>query len=272
MQRRIYAISRAERYSPNSVDKDAAILDSVGRRLAQMGYEIVTADEESVPVDEDAVAYLSMGRSAAALSVLREMEAAGVLVVNSPGAVDLCCNRRRLNDLLLREGVPLPPDSGSYGYWLKRGEGTAESAGDVQYAGDRDEARLLRRRMGEAGISDVVVQAHMVGDLVKFYGVRGTGFFRTFYPGDDGQWKFGDECRNGKPKHYAFSMEGLHAVAERAADVTRTDIYGGDCIVGADGSITIIDFNDWPSFSRCREDAAEAMAGLVAARIEKRHP
>jgi len=40
-------------------------------------------------------------------------------------------------------------------------------------------------------------------------------------------------------------------------------VYGGDCIVGEDGSFCIIDFNDWPSFSRCREDAATAIATLI---------
>ena len=94
-----------------------------------------------------------------------------------------------------------------------------------------------------------------------------TGFFRFFYPGDDGQWKFGDERRNGRPCHYRFSAPGLRAMAERAASIAGTDVYGGDCIVRADGSVCIIDFNDWPSFSRCRDEAAEAIAGLVEARM-----
>jgi hypothetical protein len=40
-------------------------------------------------------------------------------------------------------------------------------------------------------------------------------------------------------------------------------VYGGDCIVTVDGAWYMIDFNDWPSFSRCREEAAEAIAGLM---------
>lgn len=272
MQRRIYAVGRAVRYSPNSVEKDAAILSSVSRRLMQMGFDVVTVGEETLPDDFDAVAYISMGRSASVLRTLTEKERAGALVVNRPGAVDLCCNRRRLNELLASEDVPLPPDIGRYGYWLKRAEGTAESALDVQYARDQDEVQALRREMKETGIGDVIVQAHVRGDLVKFYGVRGTGFFRIFYPGDDGQWKFGDECRNGQPQHYAFSYDELHTVAERAACATGIDIYGGDCIVDVDGRLTIIDFNDWPSFSRCREEAAETMAAMVAARLGRSNP
>ncbi|MFS6554926.1 hypothetical protein VPJ68_05445, partial [Parabacteroides distasonis] len=40
-------------------------------------------------------------------------------------------------------------------------------------------------------------------------------------------------------------------------------MYGGDAIVTADGNFVIIDFNDWPSFSRCRDEAAEAIAEYV---------
>ena len=36
-----------------------------------------------------------------------------------------------------------------------------------------------------------------------------------------------------------------------------------EAIVRADGSFCVIDFNDWPSFSRCREEAAEAIASLI---------
>ena len=91
-----------------------------------------------------------------------------------------------------------------------------------------------------------MVTAHVMGDLVKFYGVRGTDFFRTYYPGDDGVSKFGDERVNGKPAHYEFDTAHLKADAEKAASLINIDIYGGDCIVREDGSYAIIDFNDWP--------------------------
>ena len=34
----------------------------------------------------------------------------------------------------------------------------------------------------------------------------------------------------------------------------HTPVYGGDAIVKSNGTYVIIDFNDWPSFSRCREE------------------
>ena len=50
---------------------------------------------------------------------------------------------------------------------------------------------------------------------------------------------------------------------DEAAKVLQVDVYGGDCIVSPDGSIRIIDFNDWPSFAPCRKEAAIAIGQAV---------
>jgi hypothetical protein len=68
---------------------------------------------------------------------------------------------------------------------------------------------------------------------------------------------------NGKAQHFAFDEPYLIHEVHRLADVVSLDIYGGDAIIDKDGRIYIIDFNDWPSFSRCREDAAKAIAKLL---------
>ena len=265
----ILAIGRAERYSPNSVDKDAAILRCVADALRQKGFDVETTAETDFGGGIGADAYLSMGRAARTLEQLTGLEEKGAVVVNGTAGVALCCNRRRLTEVLRRGGVPVAPPTGQHGYWLKRASGVAEGPLDVQYAASEADVPVVMDGMKRRGISDVMVSAHVVGDLLKFYGVRSTGFFRFYYPGDDGQWKFGDERRNGRPHHYRFSHEALHAVAERAATLAGIDVYGGDCIVGADGSACVIDFNDWPSFSRCRGEAAAAIAQLVASRLSK---
>ena len=120
----------------------------------------------------------------------------------------------------------------------------------------------------QRGITDVVTQAHVKGDVVKFYGVEGTGFFRYYYSGDDIETKFGDEERNGKPQYYSFSSSNLQADAEKLACLLQTPIYGGDAIVREDSSYVIIDFNDFPSFSRCREKAAKAIVGRMKQKVE----
>lgn len=273
----VLAIGRAERYSPNSVDKDAAVLEGVCRILRSKGMTVSTVSEDvfleggNGKGDGDAGSfadggnksygiYVSMGRHAETLRFLRQRQAEDAVVVNNPDGVALCCRRKELNDRLREAGVPLPPDEGSHGYWLKRACGVAESKNDVRYAATHDEMVDLRREMAGEGIGDVLVQAHVEGDLVKFYGVSDEDFFRIYYPGDDGQWKFGDEQRNGKPSHYNFDIRRLHDTVEKAASTIGVGVYGGDAIVTADGNFVIIDFNDWPSFSRCRDEAAAAIA------------
>ena len=51
---------------------------------------------------------------------------------------------------------------------------------------------------------------------------------------------------------------------DQAASTIQLDIYGGDCIIQPDGRPVLIDLNDWPSFSRCRDEAAQAIAERIS--------
>ena len=161
--------------------------------------------------------------------------------------------------MMERIGTPIPPKEGNDGYWLKRGDAAAQTSDDVVFAADKEALATAVQTMRDRGITDFVVSAHVVGDLVKFYGVGEGRFFRYYYPTDDGASKFGDECRNGAACHYPFDEEALRREAERLAEAVGVSIYGGDAIVRADGSFCLIDFNDWPTFSPCREEAAKAI-------------
>ena len=88
--------------------------------------------------------------------------------------------------------------------------------------------------------------------------------FTDYYPDDDGEWKFGDESRNGPPHHYPFDAQALQTMMDQAASTIQLDIYGGDCIIQPDGRPVLIDLNDWPSFSRCRDEAAQAIAERIS--------
>jgi putative hydrolase of the HAD superfamily len=149
------------------------------------------------------------------------------------------------------------------GYWVKRGYGSAEHEDDVQYAPDMETAQHIAEEMQRHGIPDVDIRAHIKGDLLKFYAVKDTDFFRCYYPTADGDWKFGNERHNGKPHYYPYDAKALKAMAERAADLCQLQVYGGDCIIRPDGTPVLIDLNDWPSFSRCREEAAKAIADSI---------
>lgn len=261
----LLAVHRAERYSPNSIDRDRAIICAVADRLAVAGFAVSHVGEDSLPPAVTADAIISMARSHRALDILSAAAGTGVTVVNRPDAV-MKATRSGIDALMRTYGLPAAPPDGCDGYWLKRGDEAAQERGDVVFAADKAERDAALARFAERGVADVVVTAHVTGDLVKFYGVAGTGFFRTYYPAEGGFSKFGDESVNGVPHGYAFSAASLQTAAERLASLTRLDVYGGDCVVKADGSFAIIDFNDWPSFSRCRAEAADAVAGLVTRR------
>jgi len=257
---KVLALFRHPRFSPNSVENDRGIMMAVVRRLQQKGHQVVAMQEEARWQDKaDCNCIFTMGRLPETLECLRHQRAR---VVNSSESIDNC-SRSRLEATMRLLNIPAAPAKGNSGYWLKRGDACAQEAGDVVYAASEtaleESIAVFRRR----GITDYTVSAHVEGDLVKFYGVRTTGFFRFFYPTDDGQTKFGDEARNGEARHYAFETEVLHTETERLAEAIGIYVYGGDCIVRPDGTFCIIDFNDWPSFSRCREEAAEAIASLI---------
>lgn len=253
-------IGRATCYSPNSVEKDAAILSAVSRQLALMGAECGDIiGEDSLTQLPPADVYLTMGRHLGTLALL-DNHGVAPLAMNSSCAIRLCSHRGHLMSALEKAGLPVPPLEGNDGYWVKRADGYAQTATDVQYASCRDEACEIADQMTLRGVREVEIRAHVKGDLIKFYAVRNTGFFRYYYPGDDGDWKFTSEQRNGVPCHYRFDSDLLAQMAEKAAQLVGLDIYGGDCVICPNGSPVLIDLNDWPSFSRCREEAAEAIA------------
>jgi hypothetical protein len=186
----------------------------------------------------------------------------GIPIINSPEGIENC-TRSTLETIMTQIGTPMPPKEGPDGYWLKRGDAAAQSEDDVVYAADSQSLHQAVAAMQQRGITSYTVSAHVKGDLVKFYGVCDTGFFRYFYPTDDGKTKFEDEHHNGPAHHYPFDASLLQNEAERLAEAVGVKVYGGDAIVRSDGSFCFIDFNDWPSFSRCREEAADAIASLL---------
>lgn len=261
---KLLAIRRDAIFSPNSIEKDRIILQQV---MDGLGTSVRMIDETRFSAAEDADVYVSMARHKRTLELLKAKEDNGALVINSAYGVERC--ERSLLDVALREqGIPVPNSEGSDGYWLKRGDMSAQNKGDVVYCKDRAELAEQQASFVLRGITNWVVQAHVPGDLVKFYAVQG-GFFRYFYPNDDGISKFGDEEMNGKAQHYGFDVAGLQATAEAIAMLTGVEVYGGDAIITASGAFYIIDFNDWPSFSRCRDEASEAIVKRIKNKINK---
>ena len=70
-------------------------------------------------------------------------------------------------------------------------------------------------------------------------------------------------------KGIPFDDSKLQSYCSFAAEVLNIHVYGGDCIVSEDGSIRLIDFNDWPSFAPCRDEAAPQIARRIYNLINK---
>lgn len=260
--KRIAAIYRAERFSPNSTDKDHRIMDAVCNLLEHRGYAIKRIREEDFCHTEDCDICISMGRAAQTLALLEAMRLTGTRIYNSPNGIRNC-NRAIADGIMRRNGIPAAPLQGGNKWWVKRADECAQGENDVCFAENDAQRDEIIAGMRQRGIRDIVVTAHVEGDLLKFYGVAGSGFFRYFYPADDGEWKFKSEQHNGRSQHYEFDTRQLQQDALRLSELIGADIFGGDCIIRPDGSHVIIDFNDWPSFSRCKDEAAKAIAGTI---------
>lgn len=267
-------IYREKFYSPNRAGSDAAILQEVARILLERGHEVSLSDGEGAMTEtlQDAEIVFSMSRSDVVLRRLKEREERNAVVINPPCGVENC-RRRRMTELLTAADVPYPESlilptekdlretsfTLSYPCWLKRADAHAIEKDDVCYVPDGERAATLMESFAERGIKEAVISEHLQGDLIKFYGVDGTGFFHWFYPTSFENSKFGLKKYNGKPQGYTFLQEHLTRIASRASRVLRVPVYGGDAVVSDNGEIRLIDFNDWPSFFRCRMEAAEAI-------------
>lgn len=281
----IAGIMRAGAYSPNHIGNDAAIFNAAAEQLRKRGYVVNIYSEEQFnanDVKEDVI--LNMCREQASIVKLQKLEDEGKLVINSGYGIENC-TRERMTRILLGSGIPYPDSlivntdeaikpqlkkSGFQSCWIKRGDFHAMHKEDVSYVRHPEEAQEVLQEYFLRGIKRAVINVHLVGDLVKFYGVKGTPFFYWFYPFDEGHSKYGYEAINGKSKGIKFDEKEMKKICQRAAEELNVEIYGGDCIVSPDGEMRIIDFNDWPSFAPCRTEAAPHIAKSVISAIKAR--
>lgn len=274
----IAGIKRANQFSPNHIDNDAAIFNMSADYLREKGFVVNEyTEDEFLDSDIKEEFIFNMVRDWRSIKKLQQLESNGAVVVNSGFGIENC-TREKMTRLLMTNNVPHPEsiikktnfesthDLEELGFsdcWIKRGDFHAVQKEDVTYARSIDEARSVLRQYAMRGIETAVINEHLVGDLVKFYGVVGTDYFYWFYPSDIKHSKFGLEKINGIACGYKFSESYLKDICTQAAQVLRVHIYGGDCVVAEDGTIRIIDFNDWPSFAPCRDTAAPMIAECI---------
>lgn len=274
----IAGIMRAGAYSPNHIGNDAAIFNATADQLRKRGCTVNIYSEEqfnSGKVKERVI--LNMCREQESIKRLQDMEDDGCIVVNSGYGIENC-TRERMARILMGHNIPYPDSvivntdeavvnqlrkTGINNCWIKRGDFHAMHKEDVSYVRHAEEAQEVLQEYFYRGIKRAVINRHLVGDLIKFYGIHNSPFFFWFYPFDEGHSKYGLEAINGKSKGIDFDIERLKDICHDASEALGVEIYGGDCIVSPEGDIRIIDFNDWPSFAPCRNEAAPFIAKAV---------
>ena len=275
---RIAGVMRAGAFSPNHIGNDTAIFNLTAEALRKRGCSVkVYGEDEFREAEISEPVIMAMCREAASIVKLKKLEDEGRLVVNSGYGIENC-TRERMTRLLLGNGVPYPDslivntnenvkdemeEGGFSQVWIKRGDFQTIHREDVSYCRHPEEAQEVLHEYFYRGIQRAVINRHLVGDLIKFYGISGTDFFYWFYPFEGGHSKYGYELINGVSKGIDFDENQLHDICRKASDVLDVKVYGGDCVVSSDGSIRLIDFNDWPSFAPCREEASTQIAKCI---------
>jgi glutathione synthase/RimK-type ligase-like ATP-grasp enzyme len=235
-----------------------------GEVLKSLGNEVEILEEAFIEThDIDDKIIFSMAQGQAGLMRLQEFENNGAMIINSPSSA---LNSYRINmiNMLTEANIPFPRSIiledfgeaknviGSFPnskLWLKRGDVHAEHKEDVTLVYSRNELDTTLEEFYKRGINKTVIQEHLPGDTIKFYGVLGSGFFHWYY-------------LNGHD-YVVFDLDELKSLAFRSAEVLGLDIFGGDVIVSPQGTLSIIDINDWPSFAPIRDEAAKNIGQFI---------
>ncbi|MCC6767204.1 MAG: hypothetical protein IT293_21350 [Deltaproteobacteria bacterium] len=257
--RSLVGVFREPEYSPGRVDDDAAILERTRDALAARGLTMRLGGIELL-ADGAPAAVLAMCQSDRALAVL-DRAAAAATVMNHPNAIR-ACHRHETIRRLTAAGTPFPatrivptaterPRGARAPCWVKRGDVHAMTTDDVVFAPTREALDATLADFAARGITHAALQTHVEGVVVKFYGVADGRFFRCY-------------TREGA---VPAPIPALWSVAHAGAAALGLDVFGGDLVVTPDGRPFLIDVNDWPSFARCRDEAADAIAGYAIDRL-----
>lgn len=280
---RILAIYRQKEFSPNSEDKDSLILSSVVENLKIKGYNVDTLKEEDfVNYNSSFFAnkynlIISMARSSEAIGLLADLEKSGSVVINSTQAIRNCF-RAEQTCILQQNNIPIPPtfivDTSCYNekvfekfevgdFWLKRADFQTIKEQDVCQPTTKEEAISILKDYNKRGIDKALVSKNIIGNVVKFYGIRDTDFFYYYYPTED---KFHNKINLSENK-YSFDEKQFIQQVNKAIKLLDLSIYGGDAVIDEKGEYFIIDINDFPSFSSCRKEAAEEIVNLLITKL-----
>ncbi|MGH7350150.1 MAG: hypothetical protein ACREI6_09030 [Candidatus Rokuibacteriota bacterium] len=270
---RCWGLFREREHSPGRESDDAEILRLTGKHLETHGIQVeLKAPEDLVAAEAPPAGVFFMCERMEALRTLLAWQERGVRLVNSPQAV-LNTYRERMVAQLCEANVAFVPSrlvatgdaeaSARLPVWVKRADVHNTQDGDVVFAETREALGAALEALAARGIERAVLQPHVPGDLIKFYGVGpggggpdgGPPWFRWFY--------HKDQRLAGHP----FDPARLGRLVRDAAAALGLEIYGGDAIAGADGGLHLLDLNAWPSFALYRDEAAPVIASYLALRF-----
>ncbi len=270
----VLLVYRAPEFSPNSVEKDAAILNAVGKGLeASCDVCYVSETEVTRELLNNFARVYSMGRRQQTLLLLQQAirHRPELRVVNHPAGVQITTQSRSTTlELLATVGINVPAfwsyepanddlfqcDSALQQLlpgWVKGMHPAGVSAGDVSFVETPLEADTKVITMASQGYVDIIVSRHCPGTLLKVYCVvtpEEKPWLRWFAPDSVCQ------IEPGKTEVVLSDM------AQRIAGVLNLQVFGFDVICDQEGSLWVIDVNDWPSFSVFQEGAAKEIAKL----------
>jgi hypothetical protein len=268
-----WGIFRERAHSPGREFDDAEILRLTGKHLEGKGLQVSlkTPEEISSPLQEKPAGLFFMCEQTHILNQFLSWEKEGMPQVNSPAAV-FNTYRTRMLSLFQQKEVAFPnsiiiPTEGkavniSKPTWIKRADVHNTQDGDVLFVTTPIQAENALQTMAERGIAHAVIQDHIPGDLIKFYGIGDSRhqegvppWFRSFYH------------KNQQVQGFPFNPETLALLAQQAASSLDLEIYGGDAIVTKEGDLWIIDLNAWPSFALYRDEASEKIASYLFQRF-----
>jgi len=274
-----WGVYRELAHSPGRETDDALILRATAASLEDRGFRVELRSAEELPETTDAAGVppflFVMCERPAAVERLAAWERQGVRIVNRPQAIRNTDRERTLN-CFARHAIAFPESvlvstdrreaadaAPAFPLWIKRGDVHATEAGDVSRADGPSELAAGVARLASRGIAHAVLQEHVPGDLIKFYGVAGEtdaaapAWFQWFYH------------RDQVLANHPFDEEALRSLVGRATAALGLEVFGGDAIAGPDGRLVLIDLNAWPSFALYRAVAAPRIAEALAARFRK---
>ena len=268
-----WGLFREREHSPGRESDDAEILRLTAKHLETYGLHVeLRAPEELVATEEPPDGVFFMCERMEALGTLLAWQERGVRLVNSPLAV-LNTYRERMIAQLREANVAFVPSrlvttsdadvAARLPVWVKRADVHNTQEGDVVFAETHAAVAAALGGLAARGIERAVLQPHVAGDLIKFYGVGpgggrpdgGPPWFRWFYHKDQ------------RLSGHAFDAGRLARLVREAATALGLEIYGGDAIASADGGLQLLDLNAWPSFALYRDEAAPVIASYLALRF-----